>query len=265
MRDDSNNNIKISIVTVVYNGVNEIEHTINSVISQNFTNYEFIIIDGKSTDGTTEKIKSFSNQIHQFVSEEDQGIYDAMNKGIKLARGEWIYFLNAGDTFYNEDVLKELFLFDFSEDLVYGSNEADYGYFKRINKPQSLSRIHKGMVFSHQGMICRTSLMKKHPFDLSYRMSADYNFIYGLFRKGHQFKQVDIIFATLEARGVSEENIVLTHKERQRIATSYEKGWSKFKLNFWYYIETIRLKMVNFIKWLLPKKTVQKLTQKKYS
>lgn len=97
---------KISIITVCYNSCTNIEKTIKSVLSQNYDNIEYIIIDGKSTDGTIEIIQKYSNNIDTFISEPDNGIYDAMNKGIKHSTGEWLMFMNAGDTYISNDSLK---------------------------------------------------------------------------------------------------------------------------------------------------------------
>ena len=99
----------ISIITVVFNGEKYLEETIQSVINQTYSNVEYIIIDGGSTDGTLDIIKKYEKKIDYWVSEKDKGIYDAMNKGIDVASGEWINFMNASDIFYNSDVLKYTF------------------------------------------------------------------------------------------------------------------------------------------------------------
>ena len=99
----------ISIVTAVYNGNNTIEETIRSVISQTYDNFEYIVIDGSSSDGTIEKLMQYDDQIDYWISEPDKGVYDALNKGIDLARGEWIYFLGADDVLVDSNVLKRIF------------------------------------------------------------------------------------------------------------------------------------------------------------
>ena len=95
----------VSIVTVVYNGENFLEETIKSVINQTYENIEYIIIDGGSTDGTVDIIKKYEDKINYWVSEKDAGIYDAMNKGIEAFKGDYINFLNAGDSYVNNEVL----------------------------------------------------------------------------------------------------------------------------------------------------------------
>lgn len=102
------NNPKISVVTVCYNAVDLIEETILSVINQTYRNVEYIIIDGESTDGTVDIINKYRDKIAYFVSEPDKGIYDAMNKGIKVATGEWLNFMNAGDVFSSNTIVSEV-------------------------------------------------------------------------------------------------------------------------------------------------------------
>ena len=100
---------KVTVVTVTYNAAESLEKTILSVLQQNYSNVEYIIIDGGSTDGSVEIIKKYSDKIAYWVSEPDRGIYDAMNKGIRKATGEWINFMNAGDLFFHESTLSSVF------------------------------------------------------------------------------------------------------------------------------------------------------------
>ena len=104
---DKEHNIKISIITVVYNGKDTLAQTIESVISQDYANIEYIIIDGNSTDGTQGIIKEYGHRISYWMSEPDRGIYDAMNKGIEYASGDVIAFINSGDT-YEDNILSEV-------------------------------------------------------------------------------------------------------------------------------------------------------------
>ena len=99
----------ISIITVAYNAIQLIEATIKSVINQSYTSIEYIIIDGGSTDGTIDIIKKYDKYLAYWISEPDKGIYDAMNKAIKKANGDWINFMNCGDTFVDENVISEIF------------------------------------------------------------------------------------------------------------------------------------------------------------
>ena len=112
--------MKLSIITINKNNSIGLLKTIDSVINQNYTNFEYIVIDGLSTDGSREVIKNHRSKIANWLIEEDSGIYDAMNKGIKLAQGEYCLFLNSGDRLANPDVLEKVFSSNFSEDIVYG-------------------------------------------------------------------------------------------------------------------------------------------------
>lgn len=255
---------KISIITVVFNDKALIEKTILSCLSQKYPNIEYIIIDGDSKDGTLAIIDKYKSRLSYFVSEQDKGIYDAMNKGIAVATGEWINFMNAGDCFYNDNVLNTIFSTDLSADIIYGKNQCIYPYFDRINEPLPLERLKYGMIFSHQSMLVKTALMKAQNFDLSFKLSADYHFIYNAFKKGLKLKSVDTIISTVLAGGVSESNLIHTHLERKRIALQHERGISNLLLTCHYNIFSVRILAIKWIKFILPQSFIQKITVLKY-
>ncbi len=147
--------IKVSIITVVYNSKNNISKTIESVINQTYKNYEYIIIDGGSTNGTLDIINDYSASISKIISESDKGIYDAMNKEINFAIGDWVYFLNSGDVFFSNETIKKIFSLEQKSGLIYGKHKVDYGYFTRVHTPLSLEKIREGMIFSHQSMFVK--------------------------------------------------------------------------------------------------------------
>lgn len=105
----------VTVITVVYNAKELLEETILSVLNQTYSNIEYIIVDGGSTDGTLDIIKKYQDKISKYISEPDQGIYDAMNKGMSLSKGQWLNFMNAGDSFYSNDVLQKVFEREFSK------------------------------------------------------------------------------------------------------------------------------------------------------
>jgi len=165
----------VSIITVVFNAVNTIEATIKSVINQTYENIEFIIIDGGSTDGTIDIIKKYRDRIAYFVSEPDEGIYDAMNKGIKQSTGDWLYFLGADDELRNNKALelifdnKELLIRDYF--LIYGNIIYDTGevFISKLN-----STIKLGNTIHHQGAFYKRILFNSFIYDSSLREYADY-------------------------------------------------------------------------------------------
>lgn len=194
-------NIRISVVTICYNAAGFIEETIKSVVSQDYGNIEYIVIDGGSTDGTQDIIKKYSDSIDYFVSEPDRGIYDAMNKGISAATGDYINFMNGGDIFFNRNVVSSIFNNPaFSEaDIIYGDTVCKFsnGYSKRKVTHESY------MPTCHQSIFVSTGLLKKHPFDLSYRILGDRHSFIQLRKGGYTFKYIPKFVAIYDMTGIS--------------------------------------------------------------
>ena len=164
---------KISVVTVCYNAAATIEKTMLSVINQTYENIEYIIIDGGSTDGTVDIIKKYADRIAYWVSEPDKGIYDAMNKGIKVATGEWINFMNAGDEFYDKDVIKEIVQsFTVMDAVYYGDawvssiNKKYWGKFSKL-------KLAMGNI-CHQALFYPSLILKRKLYNTDYCIFADY-------------------------------------------------------------------------------------------
>ena len=211
---------KITIVTVCYNAEETIKNTIESVLSQNYCNYEYIVIDGKSTDNTltilTDYRKAFKEKgIGYYISsEKDNGIYDAMNKGIEHSSGDWIIFMNADDSFYSSDVLTQVFDKDLANyDVVYGDcmrNDGNGSYLLKANPVETLP---KQMPFMHQSVFVKRGLCLKYKFDLSYRLCADYNFFFTLYAEGYKFLQTDCIICNYSISGISGKALIKAQKE----------------------------------------------------
>jgi hypothetical protein len=157
----------VTVVTVVFNGEKFIEQTIQSVISQSYPNFEYIIVDGGSTDKTIDIIKKYQDYIDLWVSENDEGIYDAMNKGFNLAKGMYINFMNVGDVFYNNSVIKNLQLSS-GDDSVCGINL----YFSNITEKFLISRMNKNNL-PHQALFMNRSAFSRYKFDTKYQYSGD--------------------------------------------------------------------------------------------
>jgi glycosyltransferase involved in cell wall biosynthesis len=196
----------VSVVTVCRNAVAEIEATIASVISQTHPAIEYIVIDGASTDGTVEAIRRASDDIDTWISEPDAGIYDAMNKGVRLATGEWIIFMNAGDRFYSNHAIEELLCAHGADaDLLYGDHEVRYpGGSRRIARAAPPSRLWKGMVCSHQAVLSKTELLRQNPFDTSEPVTADFAFLLQQQVNGKRIERCAVVVASILAGGVSD-------------------------------------------------------------
>ena len=209
----------ISVVTVCFNAEKEIENTIRSVINQNYSNIEYIIIDGGSVDGTVDLIEKYADKITYWVSEPDKGIYDAMNKGIKIASGEWIIFMNSGDLFVDENVLNNIFTTSIKEhvNFVYGNTLLNYNGRHKLSSPNPVSYLKKGMAFCHQSVFVRTKCMLE--FNVKYKIAADFDFFYNAYKKYGEisFQYVNIPISIYEAfYGVS-TNKVERYKEYLQI------------------------------------------------
>lgn len=146
----------ITIITVTYNSVNTLEKTINSVINQTYPNIEYIIVDGNSNDGTIDIIKKYCNKISRWISEPDNGVYDAMNKGIKLAKGEWLNFMNSGDTFASNQVLEKVFNQIYAEEtkFIY----SDYFVYDFRNRFRKIIASRDKGILLHQSIIYKKEL-----------------------------------------------------------------------------------------------------------
>ncbi len=253
----------VSVITVVYNGVNEIEETILSVLNQQYTDIEYIIIDGGSTDGTIDIIKKYLDKIAVFVTERDGGVYDAMNKGVSLATAEWINFMNCGDSFYNNDVLKNVFnVGRIKGDVIYGSVCTFDRYKNVIIQSMPLQNLNKRMIFCHQSSFVKRELLLRYPFDKSFKICADYNLFYTLYKHGFSFEKINQCIANYEMEnGLSSRNAFLSEKENMKI----NKTWNK-PLNMTILMcRMTKFHSLSFLKKMLPYKVMKRLKDYKYS
>lgn len=200
MISDNHISNKITVITVCYNAVNLIEDTIKSVLAQTYSNIEYIIIDGGSTDGTRDIIEKYSTRLAKYISEPDSGIYDAMNKGVKYASGDYINFMNAGDVFFDKDAITRIFGGGpYDETLVYGDTleKSDKGYAFR-----KASRI-APMPACHQSMFVATEEMRRHPFDTTFKVFADRDFLRKLYERGCTERYIPSIVSIFDVSGIS--------------------------------------------------------------
>lgn len=242
---------KISIVTISYNAKADIEKTILSVINQSYPEIEYIIIDGGSKDGTIDLIKKYEGRLYYWISEPDKGRYDAMNKGILRATGEWILFMNSGDTFHDHKVIKDIFSNVFSPNIgvVWGETDFyDRGKFvsKSTKKPfyKSLMPYHTGMGITHQSMFIRTCLAKKLKFDLKYKIAADFGMAYKIYKLGFQFKHMPRTISNYDINGISSDpkNGVATLHETLAIFREMNSKYTFNYLLYYLFVFLMRLK-----------------------
>lgn len=195
----------ITVITVVYNGVEFLEDTIKSVIEQTYDNVEYIIVDGGSTDGTLEVIRKYEGAIDYWVSEPDKGIYDAMNKGIDLASGDWVNFMNCGDHFYSNNTLVKIPYFSIGScGLIFG-NKCQNGV---VIKARPVSDLKVGEIHAcHQSMFFSIKVIKRSgiKYDLSYKIYADYDFVARLYKHESDFLFTEEVVSVFQGGGVSSE------------------------------------------------------------
>lgn len=170
--------VKLSIITVTYNAEAFIEATIKSVGEQSFSDKEFVVVDGKSKDQTVKILKKYPHIVTRYISEKDAGLYDAMNKAIHLAQGEYLMFLNAGDLFYDEEALSEVFSKANHPDLIYGdtaiiNEQYELVGMRHLRPPVNLTykSFLNGMVICHQAILAKKAIVPL--YDTSYKVAAD--------------------------------------------------------------------------------------------
>lgn len=227
----------ISIITVSYNAVDTIESTILSVINQQFNDYEYIIIDGGSSDGTLEIIKKYQDKVTCFISEPDKGIYDAMNKGILVANGNWINFMNSGDLFNDYKVLNNIFLknIDSQTSIIYGNTLAKNSK-KIITPPKSINKnFFYGNTICHQSIFFNKNIFEINGLhNLSYKIIADRILLLEAALIKANFMFVDVVISIWDEEGFSKDNVSLYLKESNILRRAYfnylERAFLRLKL-----------------------------------
>lgn len=193
----------ISIITIVYNNKNGLEKTIKSVRSQTFEDKEYIVVDGGSTDGSVSVIESYSEYIDRWISEKDNGIYDAMNKGLSLAKGEWVIFMNSSDVFASDDVLTCIFSNEKQ------STDASFiysDYYEERNQSVILkpSLPEKG-IYMHQSVIYKKQLHEKFGYYIVTKPIIISDFLFMASIPNSYKKKVNVIISKIEAGGISQQ------------------------------------------------------------
>lgn len=217
---------KLSVITIVYNNVKDIERTMLSVLNQTYPNIEYILIDGNSNDGTKDVIYKYKSRLAQFISEPDKGIYDAMNKGLALATGDYVLFMNSGDEIYAPVTVAEVFDSAASADIYYGETEMfnekweSLGQ-RRHNAPEHFDwkSFRYGMSISHQAIYVKRSIAG--PYDLQYKYSADIDWIIRAAKNASSVVNTHSYVAKYLVGGISKKKHLASLKERFHIFTKY--------------------------------------------
>ena len=230
---------KISIITVVYNSEKYIRRTIESIVGQDYPGVEYIIIDGKSKDTTMQIVNEYRDRIAVVVSEPDKGLYDAMNKGLRLATGSYVLYINSGDALSSPTLLSDIFNnVPADSDVIYGDTqitdeEGNILHNRRHRPPEQLSwRDYKrGMLVCHQSFIAKRTLCDE--YDTIYRYAADFDWCLNILLKSRVVTNYGKDISLFMDGGQTKRTIVPGLKERYRIMCKY---YGKAKATFWNFI-----------------------------
>lgn len=233
---------KISVITVCRNVGVAIKETIDSIDSQSYNNIELIIVDGASTDNTVDIIKKNESRISKWISEPDNGIYDAMNKGLCMATGEWVSFINVGDSFADDNVIADIFSHEIPDHVkLIGGNTRNFfpdGH-TEIHYAEPVANVRFNLIFSHQASFTRREIKTgkgSFQFNTKYRFAADYNLFYNIF---HEYGESSIMLVDRVIANYKQEdstslvNFRKTKREYLKIQSCHpNKEWAKEVVRF---------------------------------
>lgn len=238
---------KFSVITVTYNAAAVLEDTIQSVITQTYHHVEYIIVDGGSTDGTLDIVAQYRDRIATVVSEPDKGLYDAMNKGMRLATGDYLCFLNAGDSFHEDDTLQSIahsLTGSTLPDVIYGQTELvdSEGHFvrmRRLSAPEHLNwkSFRQGMLVCHQAFFAKRTLAES--YDLRYRFSADFDWCIRVMKRAQTLHNTHLTLIDYLEEGMTTRNRRASLRERFRIMVKHY-GWVSTVLHHaWFVVRAV--------------------------
>lgn len=224
-KQSTTTNPLLSIITVVYNSRKFIENTIISIHEQTYSNIEHLIIDGGSTDGTLDIIKKHDNKIAFWISEPDKGLYDAMNKGIEHASGDYLLFINSGDLLYDKNIIEKVFANSnksvnvlYGETIMINENNSEIGM-RRLKTPDNLNwkSLKNGMLVSHQSFIAKTEIVPR--YNLKYKYASDFDWMVNILKKlqGSSIQNTHLILSRFLDGGQTKQTIIPGLRERFEI------------------------------------------------
>jgi glycosyltransferase involved in cell wall biosynthesis len=262
---------KITIVTIVFNGENYIGKTIQSVIEQDYLNIEYIVVDGNSTDKTKEIINKYLDKISIFISEPDQGIYDAMNKGANLAMGDWIIYMNAGDTFYEPSSISKISnLFNTDADVICAGTEKiliDQLQTRHFQVyPGTIDQLWRQMPTCHQAIVVRTACQKKYQFDTSYQWCGDHEMLARMYLDKKKFTMTNTLFCYFDCSGGQARSPLIYIKERWRLSRNLVPFRQRILYYGYEYFNYLVLgRIIALIKFFIPDSVILKLRKMRHT
>ena len=240
---------KISIIVVTLNTKKNFIKTLKSIQMQIYQNYEIIVVDGNSIDGTIQEIKKRKKIITKFISKEDNGIYHAMNRGIKLSSGKWIIFMNSGDVFFEKSTLKKFSSIKYKKaDIYFSDTIVQRPKLKYLINSKNFNKNTYLMPFCHQSSIIKSKLFKKKKFSSLYKIASDFDFFYYCFFKKKKFKKLTFVLSRIKSGGLSDINRQQVFSENIHILKKYQK----FRLCFFLYLVKFKQYLIDLIKIFLP-------------
>ena len=226
----------VSVVTVVRNDAAGLARTIDSVASQDYPRIEYLVIDGASTDETPDVLKSHQAKVNRWISEPDAGIYDAMNKGARLASGEYVCFMNAGDTFAASDTVTRMFVPRPISELVWGDCLVESAKGEEYDPARVvIPRLHRQMTVCHQSIFTRRSALLGRPYDTSFRIAADYDFLCERILAGASWEYRPVPVSRINDKGASAQIFRTSIREKRQIALSRFPA-KRASISFYYFV-----------------------------
>jgi len=253
----------ITIITVCYNAEKLIEKTILNIQNQTYPKIEHFIVDGNSSDLTLEIVKNWvdksaTNVNLKWISEADKGIYDAMNKGAKLAKGEYVNFMNAGDCFLENESLEKVFSqIPIDAQVIYGDYQVRFETYKKIIRAKSLNEAWTRISVCHQSVIYKTELVKENPYSGKY-ITSDFEQLYTLYQRKNKFFYLGFALADYSDDGVSAKAKIKIARELLSYIPKYDKS---FKTLWALRVRYLRVLLVETVRSILPIVWFEKLEQ----
>lgn len=252
----------VSVVTVNYNMAGELEATIASVLGQSYPALEYIVIDGGSADGSLEVIRRHAARFNHWVSERDGGVYDAMNKGAAVATGDWVIFMNAGDSFHDSEVVADVFsASQENADILYGDvvRRAPDGSERLV--PSRPNALPLQMPASHQSIFARRGLLQDHPFKVDFSIGADHEFLLWAGGQGARFRRLPRTIAIFTRGGLSDQQRGAALVQLRTMLKRHGRFTPTLALRYWLFALRAlagpiakRLLPAGLTRWLLARK-----------